>query len=87
MIQKLIEGDGTQVLHLEKELENQRRIMARQSAVLEILGTNAADWILRTRNDGSYHVHASAISESHADYIIKKAINIREFHSFKTEEG
>lgn len=81
MIQKLIEGEGSQILHLEKEMENQRRIILRQQAVLGVLGTNAADWRLMERRDGEFMVHGGAISEEHAQHIVKQAINIAEHHT------
>lgn len=81
MIARLIEGGGTQILHLEKELENQRRIIARQQAVLGVLGTNAADWRLHERRTGEFFVHAGAVSKEHAQHIIKQAVNIAEHHT------
>lgn len=87
LVARLIEGDGTQVLHLEKELENQRRIMARQQAVLGVLGTNAADWKLQERNNGTFIVHGGAVSKEHAQHIVKQSINIAEYHTIFSSRG
>ena len=78
---KLIEGEGSQILHLEKELENQRRIAMRQKAVLGVLGTNAADWRIHERPDGEFRIHGGAVSKDHAQHIVEKAINIAEYHT------
>ena len=81
LVRKLVEGEGSQILHLEKELANQARIIKRQNTILRVLGTNQADWQLRTRPDGASHVHGGAITEAHAKHIIQQAENILKFHT------
>ncbi len=87
LVRKLVEGEGSQILHLEKELASQVRIIKRQNAILRCLGTNQADWQLRTRPDGAWHVHAGAITEAHAKHIIERAEGILKFNTHMDYSG
>lgn len=85
LLQKLIEGEGSQVLHQEKQLAQLAEVMGRQEAILEALGTQNDHWRLSKMSKG-WGVHGAVIHSKRAAHIVEKAIEIEKYHTSKEEE-
>ena len=86
-ILKLIEGEGSQVLHVENQLAQLADVVGRQGAILEALGTSVDLWNLSDRGPNGYMVHGVTLHSKHAAHIIKQAEYMAEYHTSIIEEA
>lgn len=78
---KLIEGEGSQILHLENQLATVTDVMGRQGAILEALGTSVDLWRLADRGRNGYDVHGAAVHPEHAAHMVERAKWVQKFHT------
>ena len=84
---KLIEGEGSQVLHLEKQLAQLADVVGRQGTILEALGTSVDMWKLSDRGPNGYMIHGVTLHSEHASHIIKQAEHMAQYHTSIIEEA